>query len=161
LALLFALIVAAAIAIVYLYVVPGQLHSSLQNQKIAGLLDDGRTFQAQLSERLSDGTNVSYTISAIASATGDRVTLLAVNGRGGLYQRLDSGTPATTLKFAIAQDALRRNVPVTGTERGPTGLFAEAALPVAVRDTNDRPVLAYVVVYSASLAGVDSNVSLI
>ncbi len=165
LALLFAAIVAAAIGVVYLYVVP-PLQSSLQRQKLQTLVRDGHTFtcnQCALVEQLASGGDPTYTIQSIAGITGDRVTLLAVNGSGGLYARTDSTTrsSSTDLKFPTAATALRSTRAGSGIELGPTGRVAEAAVPIVLKDADGQPVIAYVAVFSGPLAGVDSNVALI
>jgi two-component system OmpR family sensor kinase len=164
LALLFAAIVVGAIGVVYLYVVP-QLESSLRQQKLAGLLQDGRSDRDALVFVISHAEDVGHAVSLFASVSGDRVTLLGVNTRGQTYPYLDSSvqTRSTSLKFPIASVAVRKGTDQTGTELGPTGRVAEAALPL-VFEVNHNPrvhVIAAVAVLSAPLAGVSSDVTLI
>ena len=165
LALLFAAIVALAIGVVYLYVVP-PLQSSLQNQKLEALLRNGRLFtcrQCVLTEQLAGGGDPAYTLLSISGLTGDRVSLLAVNRAGGLYPFSDSvaRSKSTDLKFPAAREALRRSNGASGIEVGPSGRVAEAALPIVLTDADGHHVLSYVAVFSAPLADVDSSVDLI
>ena len=162
LALVFFLITLLAIGALYLYVAPG-LQSRLMGEKITALAASAAGDSAGISRAVGSSTPLSEvrrTVNQAAGASGDRVTLLSVNRVQGalqLSQEFDSGGPPAgpALRFRLAERAVNRRLPVSGTETSASGPVAEAANPVFYA----HHVVGWVIVYSAPLADVMRTVS--
>src|SRR3954452_18623113 len=163
LALLFLGILLAALAVIYLYVVP-QLESSLRSQKERALGTDARLYSRPLVHAVAGNANarrINALVSLVADRSGSRVTLLGVS-RGTLgvqtYPIADSTTQKglADLQFQVAQDAVQTGRTVTGSEPTNNGRIAEAARPLRAGGRVTR-----VLVYSSSLSDVQANVELI
>jgi signal transduction histidine kinase len=163
LALLFLAILLAALAVIYLYVVP-QLESSLRNEKQRALAAESRVYSRPIVRDVvfyADAGHVKATVRQAADRSGSRVTLLGVSrGTLGLqtYPIADSTTEKglADLQFQVAQEAAQTGHTTTGSEPTNNGRIAEAALPILIGDKVRR-----VVVYSSSLSDVQSTVGLI
>jgi signal transduction histidine kinase len=163
LALLFLAILLAALAVIYLYVVP-RLESSLRHEKERSLAGEARVYSRPIMKDVvfyADARHVRATVRQAADRSGSRVTLLGVSrGTLGLqtYPIADSTTEKglTDLQFQVAQDAAQTGHTATGSEPTNNGRIAEAALPILIGDKVRR-----VVVYSTSLSDVQSTVELI
>lgn len=163
LALLFLAILLAALAVIYLYVVP-QLESSLRAEKERALAAESRVYSRPIVRDVvfyADARHVRAVVRQAADRSGSRVTLLGVS-RGTLgrqtYPIADSTTEkgVADLQFQVAQEAAQTGHTTTGSEPTNKGRIAEAAQPIRIGDRVTR-----VVVYSTSLADVQSTVELI
>src|SRR4051794_11661604 len=162
LALLFLGILLAAIAVIYLYVVP-QLESSLRSEKERALASDARLYSRPLVRTITSTATERHTTALVRQAadrSGERVTLLGVS-RGTLgvqtYPIADSAeTGFADLQFQVAQEAAQTGRTVAGSEPTNNGRIAEAARPIRVGGRVSR-----VIVYSSSLSDVQRNVELI
>jgi two-component system, OmpR family, sensor kinase len=163
LALLFVAILLAALAVIYLYVVP-QLESSLRAEKERALGIEARLYSRPLERAVADDANarhVNAVVRQAADRSGSRVTLRGVSrGTLGLqtYPIADSTTEKglADLQFGVAQEAAQTGHTATGSEPTNTGRIAEAARPIRSGGRVTR-----VVVYSSSLSDVQANVELI
>jgi two-component system, OmpR family, sensor kinase len=162
LALLFLAILLAAVAVIYLYVVP-QLESTLRAEKQRALAADSRLYSRPLIRAIMNDATARHTTALVRQAadrSGERVTLLGVSrGTLGLqtYAIADSAeTGLADLQFQVAQEAAQTGHTVSGSEPTNHGRIAEAARPVRVGGG-----VARVIVYSSSLADVQRNVELI
>ncbi|HVS28634.1 MAG TPA: HAMP domain-containing sensor histidine kinase [Solirubrobacteraceae bacterium] len=163
LVLLFCGILVAAIAIVYTYVVP-QLESSLRTDKQRVLANAASAYSGRLVQAIGSNLDVNHvrqTVREAADRSGARVTLLGVSsGTQGLqtYPISDSAARSSLgdMQFQVAHDAAQRGRTVTGAESGDSGRVAEAARPLFF---NGR--VARVVIFSAPLADVQSNVAVV
>src|SRR4051794_16746570 len=160
LVLLFVLITAAAVGVVYLYVVP-QLESNLTAQKLTRLEDRSSAQSVRLQRALGAGlsqTELTTLLRRVAQSTDARVTLLGVRSGEGrpAFVVADSqfeGRPLTGQLAVAAQAAggeTTAGVEPLGGER-----TAEVALPVPAGDPT------WVALFSSSLDEVDDNVALI
>ena len=161
LALIFFAITALAIGALYLYVAPG-----LQSRLMGGKLDELAASARQHSGRIQRTVGSSTSLPAVrelvvrtGGISGDRVTLLSVNEVQGSHQLqtvADSSNPVASGSphYPVAARAIATGKLVTGTESGPSGMIAEAALPIFFEG---RP--AAVVVYSAPVSDIVSAVS--
>jgi two-component system, OmpR family, sensor kinase len=162
LALLFLGILLAAVAVIYLYVVP-QLESTLRSEKQRSLASDSRLYSRPLIRAIMSDATARHTTALVRQAadrSGERVTLLGVS-RGTLgvqtYPIADSAeTGVADLQFQVAQEAAQTGHTVSGSEPTNHGRIAEAARPVRVGGGVSR-----VIVYSSSLSDVQRNVELI
>ncbi|HEX3318417.1 MAG TPA: HAMP domain-containing sensor histidine kinase [Solirubrobacteraceae bacterium] len=163
LALLFLAILLAALAVIYLYVVP-QLESSLRSEKQRALSVNARVYSRPLLHAVAADANarrVRAFVRQAADRSGARVTLLGVS-RGTLgiqtYPIADSTTEQglADLQFQVAQEAAQSGHTVSGSEPTNNGRIAEAARPIRMGGRVSR-----VVVYSSSLSDVQSTVELI
>jgi signal transduction histidine kinase len=163
LALLFAAITAAAIAVVYFYVVP-QLETRLRDEKLDSLAADARAYSGPLVKAI--GTNVpsvvlNRRVRQAADRSNTRVTLLGVSpGTEGtqLYPISDSTAQANLedLQFQIALEAVAEKRTVTGSEATSMGRLGQAAKPLLFGGK-----VARVVVFSAPLSEVSDDVAII
>jgi two-component system, OmpR family, sensor kinase len=162
LTLLFALIVATAIGIVYFYATP-RLEDELVSQKLERLAVDAQRLGDPL--RGFVGSNAqkedleSLTNNA-ARFSSSEVTVLQVNPRNAaqMLPVADSSPGAASLAEvqAVAREAVRTRKVVTGTAQTDVGRQAIAAEPL-VRNRRVRGVA----VFAGSLADVEANVELI
>ena len=163
LALLFAAITAAAITVVYFYVVP-PLESRLRQEKLASLAQDARAYSGPLVEAI--GTNdpsasVDGKVRQAADRSNARVTLLGLSpGTEGLqlYAISDSTdqTNLDDLQFQVALDAAQAGRTVTGSEATNSGRLGQAAKPLFFNGRAAR-----VVVFSEPLGDVVDDVAII
>ena len=163
LALLFAVITAAAIAVVYFYVVP-QLETRLRQEKLASLAEDARSYSGPLVNAI--GTNnpsaaVDREVRQAADRSNARVTLLGLSpGTEGLqlYAISDSTdqTNLDDLQFQVALDAAQEGRTTTGSEATNSGRLGQAAKPLFFNGRAAR-----VVVFSAPLGDVVDDVAII
>jgi two-component system OmpR family sensor kinase len=169
LALLFAGITLAAVAAVYLGVVPS-LRSDLQHKRLDYLAREADAYSGPMRQAIRTSapqSELERAVRAAAEAATARVTLLAVDrGANGLQldRRADSVSASAQgdLQFPPANDAATTGRLQTGTEAGSDARIAEAALPILVRPRGARrPIVDYVAVYSAPLEDVGSSVDLI
>ena len=142
LALLSSAITLAAIAVVWLGVVP-TLESSLRDQQLAGLARDADRHTRPIEDRIftsADVRSLHRAVRQAADASGDRVTLLGVTRDVSrtpptvqAYIKSDSteATEIRDLSFAVATDAAIRGRTVRGTEAWNEGTVAEAAKPLS------------------------------
>ncbi|CAN5497506.1 hypothetical protein BH20ACT18_BH20ACT18_04570 [soil metagenome] len=162
-ALLFAAITAAAITVVYFYVVP-PLESRLRQEKLASLAQDARAYSGPLVEAI--GTNdpsvsVDGKVRQAADRSNARVTLLGLSpGTEGLqlYAISDSTdqTNLDDLQFQVALDAAQAGRTVTGSEATNSGRLGQAAKPLFFNGRAAR-----VVVFSEPLGDVVDDVAII
>jgi two-component system, OmpR family, sensor kinase len=163
LALLFLSILLAAVAVIYLYVVP-QLESSLRAEKERALASDARVYSRPLAlavARDATARHVAALVRKAADRSGTRVTLLGLShGTLGVQTYLISDStsdkPLSDVQFQVAQEAATSRRIATGSEPTNSGRIAEAARPLRVGGR-----VARVVVYSSSLSDVQANVELI
>ncbi|MFA9270675.1 MAG: ATP-binding protein [Baekduiaceae bacterium] len=108
------------------------------------------------------GPDLDRSVRRAADRTNTRVTLLVVSrGTLGLKALPVSDSTGETsirdLQFALAADTARARRSQTGSESSDEGPLGQAAVPVLDQDGN----VTHVLVYSAPLADVDDNVTLI
>jgi signal transduction histidine kinase len=160
---LFFAITLTALAGIYVYVVP-QLETNLRNQKLRELGTAARAYSGDLVRAIGTAVNeraVNQAVRSAADRSNVRVTLLGVTrGTQGLqtYPISDSTAEIKVeqLNFQSALDAARSGRVTTGSEAISGGRLGEAARPLFFNGK-----VARVVVYSAPLNDVESNVSLI
>jgi len=163
LALLFGAIVLGAIAVIYFYVVP-QLESTLREEKLRALKTDTRRYSQPVVRAISNQVSAKRLDNAVRDAdtlANARVTLLAVGSIAGtpkVFVRSDSTTQRdiTDLQFQVALDAVTSRHTTTGWESSNDGRIGEAARPLRFNGK-----ISHVIVFSAPLADVQSNVALI
>jgi len=161
LALLFLGIVLAALATIWFYVVP-QLESRLRDEKLHNLAIAARQYSPQIQQALVAGLGKRQ-LNRVVKQAGDtanaRVTLFLVAPDGrSISPRADSTADilVSDLEFPAAEQTLRSGKPATSWESSSTGPQGEAAVPIRVDRT-----LTHVVVLSASLSDVQSNVAVV
>jgi two-component system, OmpR family, sensor kinase len=169
LALLFAGITLLAVLAVYLGVVPS-LRSDLQRQRLDYLESQAAGYSPPIARAILTSAPLSELNDAVrhaADAATARVTLFGV-GRGTEGVQLDlrsdsvGASAGGDLQFPLAADAARSARPQTGTEAGADARIAEAARPIlATPPGAHRPIVDYVVVFSAPLEDLGANVDLI
>ena len=149
-----------AIAALYLYVAPG-LQNRLMASKLSDLRNTARVHAASLSSTVGSATSlptVRKLVMATSESTGNRVTLLSVNrvdGRPELSMQMDSSMSShTPVRLSLANRAVLTRRIITGTDRTPTGLVAQAADPVVLGGR-----VAAVIVFTSSVADVLRTVS--
>jgi len=163
LALLFGAIVLGAIAVIFFYVVP-QLESTLREEKLRSLQTAARDYSRPVIRAIENQVTAKRLDIAVRNASDQanaRVTLLAVGTRGGApfpYVRSDSTTQReiTDLAFQVAVDAVTSRHTTTGWESSNGGRVGEAARPLRFNKK-----ISHVIVFSAPLTDVQSNVALI
>jgi signal transduction histidine kinase len=163
LTLLFFAITLTAFAGIYLYVVP-QLETNLREQKLHELSDSARLYSGDLVRAIGskvDESQVRQAVRRAADRSNVRVTLLGVSrGTQGIqtYAISDSTNEARVDRFAfqVAEDAARSGRTASGSEATGNGRLGEAARPLFYKGK-----VARVVVYSAPLNDVETNVALI
>jgi two-component system OmpR family sensor kinase len=163
LTLLFFAITLTAFAGIYLYVVP-QLETNLREQKLRGLADSARLYSGDLVRAIGsnvDENHVNEAVRQAADRSNVRVTLLGVSrGTQGVqtYPISDSTAEVNLNQLAsqVAEDAARSGHTKTGSEATSAGRLGEAARPLFFSGN-----VARVVVYSAPLNDVETNVALI
>lgn len=169
LALLFFLITAGAILIVYVYVVP-QLKSSLisEKQKTLNSLSGvySRPLQDAMREnRSNDGLDA--LVRRLGQRSGARVTLLGTPGGGprerngratGIYVIADSRSLSTAVKpnYRIAERAIDIDKATSGTDSVGNENLAQVARPLDFRGS-----IPWVAIFSTDLEDVSDNVNLI
>jgi signal transduction histidine kinase len=163
LALIFGLIVSAAILVVYLAVVP-PLQGQLRDEKLEALAESARVHVRPLAATVGRSVPqpvVERRVDTAAARAGARVTLFDVasgtEGQGltAVSDSQPAADPADT-RFVVAEDAARSRRTARGTEPTSRGRIAEVAIPVL----RGRSV-AKVIVFSDDLEAVDANVAFI
>ncbi|HKH22262.1 MAG TPA: HAMP domain-containing sensor histidine kinase [Solirubrobacterales bacterium] len=164
LVVLITVITAAAIAFVYLYVVP-QLESSLTAEKLRRLERLGTEQSPQLARALESGASqqqVEELVDSTAQATESRVTLLAVRDAPGgplpAFVIADSQAEATAIqgRYLSAGAAVADGHLASGVEHVAGTRVATSAVPLQV---DGRP--RWVEVLSTPLADVNDDVALV
>lgn len=154
----------AAVFVVYVYVTP-QLESSLRQEKLDSLATGAERWSPPVADAIRaerSGPDLDRSVRRAADRTNTRVTLLVVS-RGTLGLKalpVSDSTGETTirdLQFALAADTARARRSQTGSESSDEGPLGQAAVPVLDQEGN----VTHVLVYSAPLAEVDDNVTLI
>ena len=161
-------IVAAAIGVVYLYVVP-PLSSKLRDEELKTLALDVRRYSPALQRAVPTDVDVKVVDSLVrrtADQSGDRVTLLGINRvPSGLQASVRSDSTSqvaiSDLQFPVAVRAAETQRLQTGSEAGNAGRVGEAALPLFFRDSSGRRSVGFALVFSTSLDDVESNVGLV
>jgi hypothetical protein len=152
LALIFALIVCAAIGGLYIYVTP-TLRERLVDQKLEDLATDAKRYSGGI-DRIA-GTSVStrtlnQRVQSAATRAGAEVTLLGlVAGADDMFLSFSDSNPGgATLgdMQSVAETAVATKRPATAAGRTRLGRLAFAAIPL-IRDKQVR----YVVVFSDAL----------
>jgi two-component system OmpR family sensor kinase len=160
LALLFALIVAAAIGTVYLSVAP-RLEQRLTSQRLQGLVDETGRFAPRIRELAMTTASKPELIKRIRSygARSSAEVLLIGVARAGNYGIADSapdaGVAASDVQ-EVAAEAARTGQPAKGTHGARDGREGIAARPIVIADR-----VRYVLVFASSLSDVQANVQLI
>jgi len=161
LALIFGLIVAAAIGIVYLSVVP-QLEEALREQKLDSLTQTAQAPTGDLERKIFGAADVGALVRAAADRSGTRVTVLDIATGSSLLLSVPLGgdsapdaDPDDTF-FAVAQEAAVTGRTVRGTEPTTRGRIAEVAVPL-----RNQGEIAKIVVFSDDLEDVRTNVAFI
>lgn len=167
LALLFFLISAGAMVVVYAYVVP-QLKSSLIAEKQRTLHSLSDAYYRQLSSSLGShlsNSGLERLVRKLAQRSGARVTLLALpkrsagSGQGnGVFVIADSGSIRRAVEgsYQVARKAYTSNHSASGTETIGGDRLAQVARPLHYRGQSR-----WVAVFSQGLKDVSTNVSLI
>jgi two-component system OmpR family sensor kinase len=169
LTLLFLLITAGAILVIYFYVVP-QLESNLTSQKLDALKQDSRTYTRPLeqsSTRELSARRLDALVHTLSEKSGARVTLMGIPrdekdpkrvGEAPPYVISDSQDVETALNPSneLVLDAARSRGVRTSTGAQDGGSLAQAARAIL-----DKGQPSLVVVYSAPLDDVQDNVALI
>src|SRR3954451_18945446 len=148
-------IVAAAIAIVYLYAVP-PLTNKLHDEELKTLAQQVRRYAPPLQRAVATDVDVKVVdrlVRRTAANSGLRVTLLGVNQVAGGLQatpRSDSTTQVAIrdLQFATAVRAAQARRVATGSEAGDAGRVGEAAIPLFYRDKSGKRAVGFALVLS-------------
>jgi signal transduction histidine kinase len=161
---LITVITAAAIAFVYLYVVP-QLESSLTAEKLRRLERLGTEHAPQLTRALESGSSqqqIEELVDATAQATESRVTLLAVRDQSGgpapAFVIADSQAEATAIqgRYLTADAAISDRHTASGVEHVAGTRVGTSAVPLQL---NGQTL--WVEVLSTPLADVADDVALV
>jgi signal transduction histidine kinase len=162
LAFLFFAITLAAIAVLYLYVVP-QLQSRLRDEKLSQLQTAALQTVPQIQETLGatvPATTVTRVVRAASDTANARVTLLRIGRVGGtplLGTITDSSDPALPeLALPAAAAAARTGRIQSGSEVSAGGPVAEVAIPL-----RSHGRVAEVAAYSTPMADVERNVAIV
>ncbi len=164
LALLFFAITAAAIAFVYLYVVP-QLRTSLTAEKLGRQESVAEAASARLAEAQTRGASqaeLRRLVRRLAQESNARVTLLGVplggTGAEAAFVIADSELESTAVlpRYLPAVTAANSGEVASGVEQVEDQRLAETAISVPVETD-----ASWVAVLSSPLADVDDNVALI
>ena len=162
LAFLFFAITLAAIAVLYLYVVP-QLQSRLRDEKLSQLQTSAQQTVEQIAATVGGErttAEVRRIVRAASDASNARVTLLRISRVGtdlvpGTVA--DSSDPALPeLALPAADEAARSGRIATGSEVSADGPVAEVAVPLRQDGRVDE-----VAVYSTPMADVERNVAVV
>lgn len=163
LVVLFFAITAAAIAFIYLYVVP-QLRTSLTAQKLQRLEPAAAEQADRLEQAMRKGPSQAQLrrlVRRLAQDAGARVTLLGVPaaGAGGAFVIADSDDERSAVLpgYVSAASAVGTGGPASGVERVRAESVAQTALPVGTQSAEGS----WVAVLSAPLTDVDDTVALI
>jgi signal transduction histidine kinase len=169
LALLGIALVAGAIGIVYLGVVP-TLEGSLRGRALDGLAAEARRHAGAIEQAVDRGDparRIDRIVRDAADATTARVTLLGIaRTPSGLQTFLKSDSTAEVeirdLQFSVALDAAETGRVATDTEAGDSGRMAQAAVPLRSTDPRTgRRTVGSVVVFSRPLEDVTGDVALV
>ncbi len=161
---LITLITAAAIAFVYLYVVP-QLESSLTAEKLRRLERLGTEQAPRMAQALESGASqqqIEDLVRSTSQSTESRVTLLAVrNASGGpapAFVVADSQAEATAIqgRYLVADAAIADGQVATGVERVAGTRVGTSAVPIELGGQTR-----WVQVLSTPLAEVNDDVALV
>jgi two-component system, OmpR family, sensor kinase len=162
LAFLFFAITLAAIAVLYLYVVP-QLRSRLRDEKLSQLTASAKTTVNQLEPAVGSRmrtSEVTQSVRAASDGANARISLLRVGYRGSdpvLTPIADSSDPnLEALSFPAADRAARSGRLASGSEVSSDGPVAEVALPL-----RRGGLVEAVAVYSTPMTDVERNVAII
>jgi signal transduction histidine kinase len=165
LALMFFGITFLAIAGLYLYVGPG-LQQRLLNDKLKALASAAQNNSSKIVASVGPGSTVPEPtviryVADAGAASGYRVSRLLVTYTTGVpvLSPVEDSTNAPTAPgptFPAAYDAITTGRLTTGTESGPSGRIAEAALPLISRGR-----VYTVIVYSAPISDLGRNVSMV
>jgi signal transduction histidine kinase len=162
LAFLFFAITLAAIAVLYVYVVP-QLQSRLRDEKLSQLTAAAKKTIAQLEPTVGSRMpvrEVRDAVRATSDAANARVTLLRVGYAGGVPETstiADSSDPAIQpLSLPAADRAADSGRVASGSEVTADGPVAEVALPLRRRGQLDA-----LAIYSTPMTDVQRNVAVI
>jgi two-component system, OmpR family, sensor kinase len=161
LTLIFALIVAGAIGIVYFYVTP-RLEDELVTQKLERLAEEAETDVSGLARIVGDpaytGDDISRVNNNAATRASAEVTTYQVSPSLEQLSRVGVSNPgAVPLDVdELADRAIRSGKPMTATQRTDVGRQALAAVPLF---RNDR--IRGVAIFADSLDDVEANVTLI
>jgi two-component system OmpR family sensor kinase len=151
------------IAVVYLGVTSG-LDAGVRQRKLDSLSVLARQYSGPIWQALNRSmqrTVLDARVRTAADGSGTRVTLLGVNrGTQGPQTYIASDSTAEhdiDLQFEVALEAARSGKTARGTEAGPTGRVAEAALPLKFTPPGGkRAGVYYVAVYSSPLEDVST-----
>jgi HAMP domain-containing protein len=161
LTLIFALIVAGAIGIVYFYVTP-RLEEELVTQKLERLAAEAQSDVKPLSDIVGDprveGSQLQRATERVATGASADVTLLQVSKNLPRFSRVAVSTPGGVRLDTdeLAAQAIRTGKAVTATQQTDVGRQALAAQPL-VRNERIRGVA----IFADSLSDVEANVQLI
>ncbi len=162
LAFLFSAITLAAIAVLYLYVVP-PLQSRLRDEKLSQLATAAKKTVSQIEPVVGSDMptpEIARIVRAASDGASARVTLLRVGSLGGepqLTKVTDSSDPNVPVpSFPSADRAARSGRTTNGSEVTSEGPVAEVAVPLR----SDGRVVE-VAVYSTPMTDVERNVTVI
>lgn len=154
----------AAVGVVYAYVTP-RLESSLREEKLDSLAADAERWSPPVARAVDGerpGEELDRVVRRAADRSNTRVTLLVVS-RGTLGLQTLPVSDSTgdeeirDLQFGVATTTARARAGQTGSESSDEGPLGQAAVPLL----DENGDVTHVLVYSAPLADVDANVSLI
>ncbi len=170
LSLLLGAIVAAAIAVVYLYTI-GPLTSKLRQEELNTLARQARRYSPPLQRAVSGDVDVRVVdrlVRQAADRSGTRVTLLGINRVAAGVQatpRSDSTSEVDIrdLQFPVAVRTAQRRRVVTGFEAGESGRVGEAGIPLFFKSRGPpaRREVGFALVFSKPLEDVEGNVALV
>ena len=161
-------IVAGAIGVVYLYVVP-PLADKLRDQEIEALAEQVRRYAPALQNAVARGVDVRVVdrlVDDTAEQVGVRVTLLGINRVAGGLQatpRSDSTSEVdiSDLQFPVALQAAQTRRVATGSEAGQAGRLGQAAAPLFFRAASGGREVGFALVFSRPLDDVEDGVALV
>ncbi|MEI6791893.1 MAG: HAMP domain-containing sensor histidine kinase [Actinomycetes bacterium] len=169
LALLFFVITLGAMAIVYVGVVP-ELESNLTNERTSQLAANAQRFGPAIEQKLAGAVpvdQIDLAVRAAADQANARVTLIGVGNSGkgtAPFVKSDSDLKSAigNLSFPAGLQAIGSGQTAAAIESVAGRRVAEAAIPLFSKSpTTGRPVLGDVIVFSAPLADVERNVTLV
>jgi len=162
--LLFFAITAAAIGVVYLYVVP-QLRSNLTAEKLSRLQARAAALEpglARAARRGESGPELRRLVAQLARSADARLTVLAIRpgpgDAGPAFVLADSEAEATAVlpSYPVAEVTAETGRPASAVETVAGGRSGQSAIPVP-----ELPDPVWVAVFSVPLADVEDNVGLI
>jgi len=162
LAFLFFAVTLAAIAVLYLYVVP-QLQSRLRDEKLSQLATSAQTTIAQLEPAIGTRmrtSEVAQVVRAVSDGANARVTLLRVGYSGAdpqtslIADSSDAGSEPLGLPAAVRAATSGRLA--SGSEVAADGPVAEVAVPLRRNRQLDA-----IAVYSTPMTDVERNVAVV